>query len=84
MSLDQELKSAEASALLHAIQTSLWKVDVWTLRCLIEAEKTEASKSLIDDLRKINLETQAIIKRIRELRKEIEDAGFGVNQRIID
>lgn len=69
MTIEDELKDAENSALLHSIQTSLWKADVWALRCLIEVEKTGGMESTKADLRKVVSELRSLVDKVRHLRK---------------
>lgn len=72
MKIEEEIKQAEVSSLFHSIQTSLWKADVWALRCLIEVEKTSEMKAAKDDLRKLASEIQSIISKMRELRNGVQ------------
>lgn len=73
MTIKEELKHAETSALLHSIQTSVWKADVWALRCLIEVEKTGGLQGTQSDLRKLCGELRLLVDKLRQLRKELED-----------
>jgi hypothetical protein len=74
MSIDEELKHAESSALLHSIQTSLWKADVWALRCLIEVEKTGGMHGTCEDLRKLATELRGLVEKVRHLRRGLDCA----------
>jgi len=74
MSIEEDLKHAETSALLHSIQTSLWKADVWALRCLIEVEKTGGMAGTRDDLRKLAAELRALVDKVWYLKKGIDRA----------
>lgn len=69
MTIEEDLKHAETSALLHSIQTSLWKADVWALRCLIEVEKTEGLRGSHEDLRKLVAELRSLVEKMKHLRE---------------
>lgn len=72
MTIEEDLKHAETSALLHSIQTSLWKADVWALRCLIEVEKMGGMEGSRDDLKKLITELRSLVEKVRHLRKGLD------------